>query len=369
MSRMGGYNISLYLYKVKSRMSGAREIDALGKKHKRQGNFKIMLASGLNAPNRPTFSTCQKDSSLRQHSHGFLDFAKMQALGNDFVLVSQADIDELAAFGANGDWRVQVGELARVLCDRHFGIGADGLIVVCQSDSSLCDLGWIYTNSDGSPSAMCGNGIRCLALWAKDRGLLVSAESLTIETGKGPVLVNVVNEDQITTNLGKPALSSAEIPMAGLARPKVIKEPIVVDNLTFHATCVNVGNPHCVIFNPPIAACEYPTYAGKIQSLNLFPEGVNVEFVLVETRSCAKALVWERGCGPTLACASGAAAVLVAGVLEDKMDRQAVIELPGGSLTVEWLVETGDIQLTGPAREVYRGTVNLEFLFSEAGNS
>ena len=141
---------------------------------------------------------------------------------------------------------------------------------------------------------------------------------------------------------------------------------MLVDRMNFEITCVSMGNPHCVVFNAQVDPEEYLHLAPLIQNLNIFPEGVNVEFALTDSADHAKVFVWERGCGPTLACASGAAAVLVAGVLEGILERRARIELPGGMLDVEWSAADQHVRLTGPAREIYRGTVDLSYVLSEA---
>jgi diaminopimelate epimerase len=291
-------------------------------------------------------------------------FTKMQALGNDFVFVDERD---LAAIPASKqllqDLPLHGALLARAVCDRHFGIGADGLIVVRKAQDPQCAVSWLYLNSDGSQSAMCGNGLRCLALYSVENGL-VNERQFKVETAVGAVGVSMIDSDCITSDLGEPTLSSAGIPVAVVAAAgntkEVVRHSLQSGKTQFNATCVGLGNPHCVIFESPVAADERALLAPQIQALPFFPEGVNVEFVDVLSPAEARVFVWERGCGPTLACASGAAAVLVAGVLEGRLSRQATIRLPGGALLVSWSEDDRHVRITGPARTMFKGAFDLE---------
>ena len=307
-----------------------------------------------------------RQQSRTKARESILSFAKMQALGNDFVVVGQEELtaSKLGAELFSG-WPEQAAFVAQALCDRHYGVGADGLIVVISPGRDGCELSWSYTNGDGSPSPMCGNGLRCLALWAYQRELVVSRQ-FRVSTATGPVAVSLADCDQITTELGEPILDSQRIPISGEPRGEVVREPLTAGGQVFAATCVSIGNPHCVIFEPAVSEADYAHYAPRIQSLSAFPEGVNVEFARIVTGQHARVYVWERGCGPTLACASGAAAVLVAGVLEGRLSRESTIELPGGCLQVAWSDQDNKVRLTGPARETYRGQLDLGRLLAEA---
>ncbi len=286
-------------------------------------------------------------------------FAKLQALGNDFVFLSQHHLRASAAGRDLLDNFAEKGALlARRLCDRHFGIGADGLILVAESDNALCQLSWSYFNADGSAAMMCGNGLRCLALYAVDNQLVDSGQ-FSISTGIGPVPVVFESPERITTDLGQPILESALIPVAGEPRSQVLKESLTIGGLSFSVTCVSMGNPHCVVFESGLKESDFRVLAPRMQELSFFPQGVNVEFVDIVDRSHARVFVWERGCGPTLACASGAAATLVAGVLEGRLERSAVIELPGGNLKVTWLSDKGHVLISGPASCSYKGVLDL----------
>lgn len=281
-------------------------------------------------------------------------FAKMHGLGNDFVFVHERDLEAAVVKTGAAFASPDHGQLAARICDRHFGIGADGLIVVREPRRTDCQVGWIYYNSDGSPSAMCGNGLRCLGLWVWHYKYLTQNDFI-VDTPAGPVPVSVRDGDHITTVIGEPILNSTAIPVGGAPRDRVVKEHVTLGGDEYDVTCVSVGNPHCIIFNSGLTKEEKAIRAPKIQSDPFFPQGVNVEFVDVQDRKHADVFVWERGCGPTLACASGSAAVLTAGVLEDRLDRTAVIRLPGGPLTVSWNELNNKVQITGPARISFEG--------------
>ena len=301
------------------------------------------------------------------HASMPIPFAKMHGLGNDFIILMQKDLEMVGYSDSNKQFDVsaELSQLALTLCDRHYGIGADGLIIVRDAERTDCDFSWLYINSDGSHSLMCGNGLRSLALWAVETEFTHGHE-FVIETGVGPVLVSVESQDEITLELKEPVLESTLIPVSGPSRPQVIRESLHINGTEFKASCISVGNPHCVIFNPPIDTKQYSQFAPKIQNLDFFPDGVNVEFVEVLSSNKAKVYVWERGCGPTLACASGACAVLVAGVLEGRLDPTSEIVLPGGSLFITWSKEDRRIRLKGPARHVFSGIVDLSNVNAKA---
>lgn len=285
-----------------------------------------------------------------------LSFTKMQGLGNDFVVVRE---DNLRAWLQCAAVSPSLSDIARKLCNRNFGIGADGLIVLSKSDS--CDVGWTYVNSDGSNSVMCGNGLRCVAHWCVENSF-VDKKEFTVETGKGPVVVTYENSERITTDLGEPILSRSLIPVGGDASERVVSVELPLTMRTLEITCVSMGNPHCVIFEPDFEEVEYGEVATEIQCNPFFPQGVNVSFIARYDHTNADVIVWERGCGPTLACASAAAAVLVAGVLEDKLARRATINLPGGPLQVEWSEVDNHVRITGPAVVTFTGQVSNAIL-------
>lgn len=321
-----------------------------------------------------------------------LPFTKMQALGNDFVVIGAGDLAIALKQASLADsWLDAAPAFTRAVCDRHYGIGADGLIIGFDQNSRKdfrhifheleagypedreVDVSWIYINGDGSRSAMCGNGLRCFILWCVNNGF-VARKDFRIGTMSGAVQANFANEDEVSVELAAPALDARKIPLhSSFAKPRFLRESLKdAGAAELAATCVSMGNPHCVIFDDRFAQHSYadPELAGvaeKIQASSLFPEGVNVGFATTIGRDRARVLVWERGCGPTLACASGAAAVLVAGVLEERMERTAQIDLPGGALRASWN-ESGTVTLIGPARESFRGTADLRQFVQNKNN-
>lgn len=304
----------------------------------------------------PPTNTAAKPQTL-------LPFTKMHGLGNDFVLVRKEDLAS-SSFGQEilADWQKRGSHLARTLCDRHFGIGADGFILVSPPDDTQCEVAWTFLNSDGSSSDMCGNGLRCLALFHRSNDQN-NNNYFFVQTNIGAMPVSFNGAEQITIDLKEPILQSERIPFrASASSRQVVQENIVAGGAPFTITCVNMGNPHCVIFAPPIKESEYFNFAPQIQNLEQFPEGVNVEFVKVVSRDKAQVKVFERGAGATLACATGAAATLVAGVLENKLNRKATIELPGGSLEVEWSEADNHVRLTGPASFSFTGIIDIASL-------
>jgi len=290
----------------------------------------------------------------------------MQGLGNDFVFVDERDLQSAVVSTGSALGTPVYAQLAKRVCDRQFGIGADGLIVVGAPERTDCQLGWLYFNADGSSSAMCGNGLRCLGYWAVHYQY-VSQREFRVDTRVGSVPVTVTDEDHITTLIGKPVLSSAGIPVGGPPRDRVLKERVELAGHKYDITCVSVGNPHCILFDSGLTREEAARRAPLIQADPFFPEGVNLEFVEVADKTHADVFVWERGCGPTLACASGAAAVLVAGVLEGRLERTAKIRLPGGLLTVTWDQFSDRVLITGPARISYEGYFDVALYMGEGG--
>lgn len=275
-----------------------------------------------------------------------MDFTKWQGCGNDFVLVDclQEKIRDYAAF-------------ARKVCDRHYGVGADGILVVLPSEKA--DFCMRIFNTDGSEAEMCGNGIRCFARYLYDNGIAKGTE-FTVETGAGILVPKIVTEDgaakAVCVDMGKPVLAGDEIPVTGFGKGQVVSEPIEVAGKTYAMTCVSMGNPHCVIFVEDIASCGIERIGALFESHERFPRKTNTEFVEVRDRKHMRMRVWERGAAITLACGTGACATLVAAVLNDKADKKAEIELDGGKLVIEW-ADNGHIYMTGPAEQVFSGEI------------
>lgn len=276
-----------------------------------------------------------------------MNFTKMHGLGNDFIIVAgeQALPDNVA-------------ELAESLCNRFFGIGADGLVYILPSENA--DFRMRIINSDGSEAEQCGNAIRCVAKYVYDNGL-TNQEEITIETlGAGVQRVQLTVEggkvQKVRVDMGEPILNGLQVPTTVDAE-RVIEHPIEVDGREFKFTAVSMGNPHCVIYVDDAIGFDLETWGPKLETHPMFPRKINVEFATVNSRTQADMRVWERGAGPTLACGTGACATLVASVLTGATDRTATISLKGGDLLIEWNENDNHIYMTGPAAEVFRGAL------------
>jgi len=276
-------------------------------------------------------------------------FTKMHGIGNDYVYVNcfEEPIPQ------------DIVGLSQKISSRNFGVGSDGLILICPS-SQGADARMRMFNSDGSESEMCGNGLRCVAKYVYDHGIKKSP-TLRIETGRGILSVDLEIKnglvDRVRVNMGNPILTSSKIPTL-LAGDPPVNAPLVIDGQTFDVTCVSMGNPHCIIYVEK-ATDELVLGKGpKIETCSSFPARVNVEFIEVISRSEVRQRTWERGSGETLACGTGASAVCVAGVLTGRTDRRIINHLRGGDLELEWNEADGNVYMTGPAVEVFQGVWN-----------
>ena len=275
-----------------------------------------------------------------------IEFTKYHGLGNDFILIDNRSSSVL----------VLTPDQAIELCDRHFGIGADGVIFALPGENGT-DYTMRIFNSDGSEPEMCGNGIRCLAGFLADlEGESRNQDSYRIHTLGGVMTPQLLSNSQVKVDMGLPRLLASEIP-TNLApvQEKVISQPLEVAGKTWDVTCVNMGNPHCITFVEDVAAIELETIGPKFEHHPVFPQRINTEFIQVVRRDYLKMRVWERGAGITLACGTGACASLVAGVLTGKCDRTATVELPGGPLQIEWSEVDQRVYMTGPAQRVFTG--------------
>jgi len=277
-------------------------------------------------------------------------FTKMHGIGNDYVYVDCTRNPVPANPAA----------LSRVMSDRHTGVGADGLILICPSDRA--DARMRMFNADGSEAEMCGNGLRCVAKFVYDQGIARKSK-LAIETGRGVLTVALeVKNDRVsraTVNMGEPILKSADIPTKLPGDPPV-NAPLTVAGTRFEATCVSMGNPHVVLYvgdeffqtdDRDLVAELGP----KVERAPEFPRRVNVHFVKVHSPGEVTMRTWERGSGITLACGTGASAVCVAGVLTGKTGRKILAHLPGGDLELHWSETDNCVYKTGPATEVFSG--------------
>lgn len=280
-------------------------------------------------------------------------FAKMHGAGNDFIVVDGAreDVPE-----------EQLPALARQACDRNFGIGGDGIILV--QPSRVANFRMRVINSDGSEAEMCGNGVRCFAKYVFDRKIhqdvvmtvetLAGIKTLKLNASGGKV-------QTVRVDMGEPRLLRSEIPMRGPENTKVIAEPLKVGGKKIEVTCVSMGNPHCVTFVDRVADYPVDRVGPDVENHPSFPARTNVEFIEVVSQQELNMRVWERGCGETLACGTGACASAVAAMLNDKAQRKVTVHLPGGDLFIEWLGDN-KVFMTGPAEEAFEGKVNTATL-------
>lgn len=273
-------------------------------------------------------------------------FTKMQGAGNDYVYIN--------CFAET--YPKNAPELSRKMADRHFGIGGDGLILICPSERG--DAQMRMFNADGSESEMCGNGIRCVAKYVYDHGI-AQKSPITIETGRGVLTLEIIETkngkaEQIRVDMGEPILHSDEIPTTLPGDPPV-NTSLQVEDRSFDVTCVSMGNPHCITYVNELNDELVLGFGPKIEKHAAFPRRVNAEFVRIDNRGEITMRVWERGSGETWACGTGASAVCVAGVLTGNTDRSILAHLPGGDLKLEWSEADNHVYMTGPAVEVFTG--------------
>jgi diaminopimelate epimerase len=286
-----------------------------------------------------------------------LEFTKMHGCGNDYIYVIAIDIRPSDPAG-----------LSRRISDRRFGIGGDGLIML--TPSSTADFRMEMYNADGSRGEMCGNGIRCLARLAYERGIC-RRDSMNIETDCGIRTVSLHIDGgaplAATVDMGAPILEGKDIPTLGSG--KIIDYPLAVDGREYSITAVSMGNPHCVMFEKDdrvfkLDDHDFALLGRKFEQHPFFPRGVNTEFILPLSRERLRMRVWERGSGETFACGTGACAALVAAALTGRSERKAALDLRGGTLEIEWREgsarDSGHVFMTGEAVEVFRGTIELD---------
>ena len=276
-------------------------------------------------------------------------FSKYQGLGNDFILIDNRQ----------SDTPMIEPEEAIVWCDRHFGIGADGVIFVLPGQNGA-DYTMRIFNSDGSEPEMCGNGIRCMAKFIADlEGKIDTEVTYQIHTLAGIIKPEVMVDGNIQVDMGEPRLSAAEIPTSlGMVDDQVVNQLVEVDGKDWTVTCVSMGNPHCMTFVDDAKAIDLEKIGPKFEHHPVFPQRTNTEFVQVMRRDYLRMRVWERGAGITLACGTGACATVVAAVLTGQADRHCTVELPGGCLQIYWSLADNRVYMTGPAELVFKGSVD-----------
>ncbi len=274
-----------------------------------------------------------------------IEFTKYHGLGNDFILIdNRADSEP-----------VVTPEQAIQLCDRHFGIGGDGVIFALPGQDGTDYTMRIY-NSDGSEAQMCGNGIRCLADFLASLEGVDAKTEYRIHTLAGVITPKREANGRIKVDMGIPLLEAGQVPTTlAEADQKVVNIPIEVAEKSWEVTCVGMGNPHCITFVEDVAAIPLEAIGPQFEHHPTFPQKTNTEFIQVVRPDYLKMRVWERGAGLTLACGTGACASVVAGVLAQKCDRTATVELPGGCLEIEWSELDQRLYMTGPAERVFTG--------------
>ncbi len=278
----------------------------------------------------------------------------MQGLGNDYIYLNC-----LSSFPENPE------KLARIISDRHFGVGSDGLVLICPSDEA--DFQMRMFNADGSEAEMCGNAARCVGKYVYEKGL-TAKESFLLKTGAGIREIRLTAENgtvkKVCVDMGKPETDPARIPV--LADPEhVLSLPVPMKTGVMYGTCVSMGNPHAVFFVENADSFPVEEIGPEIENHPLFPARVNAEFVTILKKNHLRMRVWERGSGETMACGTGACATLVAGVLTGKCESETVISLNGGDLKVKWDQNTESVLQEGPAEFVFEG--EYPFTLQEEG--
>lgn len=277
-----------------------------------------------------------------------MKFTKMNGIGNDYVYVNcfQETVEDPCA-------------VAKFVSERHFGIGSDGLILINPSEVADCEMA-MY-NADGSRGEMCGNGIRCVAKYVYDYGI-VKKDRIRVETLAGIKEIELKIEDgkavEAVVDMGEPILAAEEIPVVAKKSP-VIMEPIIVDGKTYEMTCVSMGNPHAVVYMEDVTGLEIEKIGPKFENHERFPRRVNTEFVKVLDRTHVQMRVWERGSAETFACGTGACATAVACILNGFTDREVTIHLLGGALHITWDEKSNHVFMRGTATTVFDGEIDL----------
>ncbi len=284
-----------------------------------------------------------------------ISFVKMEGLGNDFVIMDDR----------NGEirQRISCADLALKLCDRHFGIGADGIILA--GESSDHDVEFIIYNCDGSQAQMCGNGMRCFAKHLYETKVIQKTQ-MRVATQAGTIVPKILADDNgrvvaVQVDMGKPVLRPADIPfvLEGGHDTALEQDLDLGDGRQVQITAVSMGNPHAVLFVKDLSQVDAKALGRKIETHPRFPEKTNVEFIEVMGKEELRMRVWERGAGVTLACGTGACASVVAAILTGRIHDHARVHLDGGDLDISWDKETGHVYKTGPARLVFEGVVAI----------
>ncbi len=283
-----------------------------------------------------------------------IPFAKMEGIGNDFIMLDdrQGQIKE----------HLNYADLSKKLCSRHFGIGADGIILIMNPDSAGYDTKYRHYNSDGSEAQMCGNGIRCYARYLYESKILTQ-KTMVVNTKAGTFIPEVITDKNdlvhsVKVDMGEPLLSCVDIPFKS-GHDKAVEESLMVETQEYVITAVFMGNPHAVIFVDDVETVDIEKIGPLVETHERFPDKTNVEFIEVLDSRNLKMKVWERGAGLTLACGTGACAGLIAASITGRTGDSAVVHLDGGDLEIYWDKTTNHIFKTGPATFVFEGSIRI----------
>ncbi|NLW33459.1 MAG: diaminopimelate epimerase [Fibrobacter sp.] len=275
-----------------------------------------------------------------------MNFLKMEGTGNDFILTHEIESESIK----------DILKTIPSICNRKTGVGADGVIFILPS--SLADFKMRIFNSDGSEAQMCGNGARCFSLYLKLLNL-TKLDKISIETEASVVITKFINENMIRVDMGKPVLEGSKVPVSFCGHP-VKRRQISVGNKIFNFTAISMGNPHAVIYADELSDELVLDYGPQIECHPCFPQKTNVEFIKVLSEKEIAMRVWERGCGETQSCGTGACASVVSGIINELHGKDILVHLPGGELQVQWNgSESDSVFLTGPAKKVFEGKISI----------
>jgi diaminopimelate epimerase len=274
-----------------------------------------------------------------------LNFTKMHGLGNDFVVLD----------GINQTVALSTAQI-RHIADRHLGVGCDQLLLVEAYDGADAEFRYRIFNADGSEVEQCGNGARCFARFVYDQGLTQNT-TIPVVTASGRIVLQIQPDGQVTVEMGVPVLEPAQIPFISAQRQTLYT--LDVNAASVAVAAVSMGNPHAVLQVSDVDTAPVPTLGVALESHPAFPKRVNVGFMQVVGRDHIRLRVFERGCGETQACGTGACAAVVAGRLQGLLDEQVTVSLPGGDLHIQWQGEGQPVRMTGPTATVFRGTLRL----------
>ena len=281
-----------------------------------------------------------------------MKFTKMHGCGNDYIYIN-GSLEQIP--------QEKKPELVRMLSDRHFGVGGDGVIFINPSEEALFEME-MY-NGDGSRGEMCGNGIRCVAKYVYDKGLTDQEAFDIISAGQVKHILLQTKDGKAVSarvNMGQPELTAEKIPVRS-EKECVVDEEITVQGEIYHMTCVSMGNPHAVVCVEDVQNLQIENVGPYFERHERFPKRINTEFVHVNSRDSIDMRVWERGAGETLACGTGCCASVAACVLNGLTDRKVTVHVPGGAILIEWDQQDGSMYMTGPAVTVFEGEIDVRF--------